>query len=1018
MNPIHIALSGLLLTSNLLAQTIPIPNPSFEQGQNQPDAWKLIGPQGQWLTDNAPDGRRAIAVSGDGDTSSFWQSPPLPLKPSTIYRLTFRARSLGASGGTATSGPAFCNRDLGSLPAQWTAYESIFVTPQSFNNTSLRFGQWHVNGAVAFDDITLTEVQPVYFHDADLSFARNEIPLGNGEMIRGSEYTFTAPFQALSANHSRSLISYNCGFNTDRWTFSPNTQAIYRHDLHVRTQMSAQVHVSVTWHNAGQLHVEASADGTDWKLLGTIDKLAAQSFKIPGALLPAREIFIRLRAGDDPNTSLQVGGYSYTSTLGQQDPPLVGNTHFFSISSIDPRLAVTIHSLGETVPGGYNLLAVFATNKTNQPITLTPTLAVESSRQSATIKPSLPNPADNKPWVIQPGNRAIYFDYELPQSGAHTLRLTLGDFTAETTLTVPDLHDTSYGQLLPPTTADTALWWASSGWKISDTRPAPTAQSPSILIRTARNEAEAAQLVLRPRKDLFKFTVQPQPLTGPDNAVLPADAIDILRVGYLMVSRPTDRIGAVGYWPDPLPPLTSPIKLEHNYNHALWIRVKVPRDAKPGLYTGHILLAADNYRAQVPLTVEVYDFALPDRMTCQTAFGFSPQNVWKYQKLDNKSDRRAVLEKYWANFAAHHISPYDPAPLDPLIVSWHDRKTFVPTFNFVAWDAAMTRAIDHYYFNTFRLQIPGRGGGTFHARVDPELNGFKENTPEYKAAFTNYGQAIQEHLRQKGWLDEAFVYWFDEPDPKDYAFVNNGFRKLKEAAPDLNRMLTEQVEPELVGGPNIWCPVTPEYRPEPAEQRRQAGDKFWWYVCTGPKAPYCTLFIDHPATEMRVWLWQTWQHNIDGILVWQTNYWTSDTAYPDPNEPQNPYNDPMGWVSGYGTPKGARNPWGNGDGRFIYPPEAAADASSNTPILDGPVDSIRWEMLRDGIEDYEYLTILRRLLKERGDKLPPAQRAACTALLQVPPDITSTMTTFTRDPAPIEARRHAIAKAIEALGKP
>jgi hypothetical protein len=55
---------------------------------------------------------------------------------------------------------------------------------------------------------------------------------------------------------------------------------------------------------------------------------------------------------------------------------------------------------------------------------------------------------------------------------------------------------------------------------------------------------------------------------------------------------------------------------------------------------------------------------------------------------------------------------------------------------------------------------------------------------------------------------------------------------------------------------------------------------------------------------MRVWLWQTFQRNINGILVWQCNYWTSGTAYPDAKTPQNPYQDPMSWMSGYGTPSG------------------------------------------------------------------------------------------------------------------
>ena len=118
--------------------------------------------------------------------------------------------------------------------------------------------------------------------------------------------------------------------------------------------------------------------------------------------------------------------------------------------------------------------------------------------------------------------------------------------------------------------------------------------------------------------------------------------------------------------------------------------------------------------------------------------------------------------------------------------------------------------------------------------------------------------------------------------------------------------------------------------------------------------------------------------------MWQTNYWTSSAAYPDPAQPQNPYADPMGWVSGYSTPAGVRQAWGNGDGRFLYPPESAADGRPTAPVLDGAVPSIRLEMLRDGIEDYEYLAILRQLVEARRDKLTAEQLAECMALLEDP----------------------------------
>jgi hypothetical protein len=740
-----------------------------------------------------------------------------------------------------------------------------------------------------------------------------------------------------------------------------------------------------------------------------------------------------------------------------------------------------------------------------------------------------------------------------------------------------DYFNAPYGKLLPSSTGKVGLWWASSGWKISRDKPLPDAKSSAVMICAAGNEAEAAQLVVRPTIALRGLAVRAGMLTGPGGAIIPAENVEVLRVRYVNVVQPTDKSSVLGLWPDPLPPFKSPIDLEPQKNQPLWVRVKVPRSAPAGIYTGGIKLTAQNYNADVMLRVEVYDFVLPERMTCTTAFGFSAGNVFRYQKLSETEQKRQVLDKYWASFGAHHISPYNPAPLDRVNVTWPDVKppprkweggvevtnekhagkqslllfddkndlsvtatyksliripqgglrlhfwyrtalpehAFLVTLNhhdasdkwiyggnndigiegaghwqqfdrviksfregaksvrlnlrattwteagehtglvwfdevsvadattgdelieggdfeppvlqdvdreklkvkldFSAWDKAMARGIDHYRFNCFRLGIPGLGGGTFHARSEPQLLGFAEDTPHYKILFNSYCTQLQEHLRRKGWLDEAFVYWFDEPAPKDYEFVANGFEKLKQAAPDINRMLTEQVEPDLIGGPNIWCAISHNFKNDVAEQRRKHGEKFWWYVCTGPKAPYCTLFIDHPGTELRVWLWQTWQRKIDGILVWQSNYWTSSVAYPDSENPQDPYEDPMGWRSGYSTPKGVKKPWGNGDGRFIYPPEAAADAHPSGPVLDGPVDSIRWEMLRDGIEDYEYLAILKRLLESRKDKLNADRRRKYAALLEVPGDITSDMTTFTKDPAPIETHRDRVARTIAEL---
>ncbi len=736
--------------------------------------------------------------------------------------------------------------------------------------------------------------------------------------------------------------------------------------------------------------------------------------------------------------------------------------------------------------------------------------------------------------------------------------------------------------LLPAPAPGVTLWWAlSSAAKIRPDQPAPTTPDSAIRLNCARNEREAVQLVVRSSRQIEDFHLHGAALVGPNGATIPASQIDLLQVKYLDITQATDRASTPGLWPDPLLPITGPLELKPDFNHAFWLRVFVPTNAAAGLYRGTVTVTAKDLKAVVPLELRVYDFALPDRMTCTTAFGFSPGNVFRYHGLQTEEQKRAVLEKYWADLAAHHISPYNPAPLDRIQEKWPDihppktvwdkwtglcivsnethsgqgallinddkvnenvtvsydplikipakdlrlkcwyrtpvpghrflvtlnhfdaRKQWLPGRNndltlrgdgrwqqldelithfppgaeyvrfnarattwtdrgeelglvwlddisltdagtgeelapggdferrprtepvvplaqlrvqldFTAWDRGMA-ALDRYHFNAFQVHIPGIGGGTFHAISPPNLLGFGEDTPEYPALFDSYCRQLEAHLAARGWLDRAFIYWFDEPSTDQYPFVMNGFAKLKRSAPRIARMLTEQVEPTLIGGPDIWCSISDNYDHVRAEARRQYGEKFWWYVCTGPKAPYAGLFVDHPAPEMRIWLWQTFQRNIEGVLVWETTYWTSSAAYPDAKHPQNPYTDPMSWTSGYSTPDGDRRPWGNGDGRFIYPPPAAADGNPSTPILDGPVDSIRWEQLRDGLEDYEYLSILRRRLAERRAVLPAETYQRLARLLEVPENISQSLTQFASDGVPIEQQRDRVARAIEEL---
>jgi hypothetical protein len=447
-------------------------------------------------------------------------------------------------------------------------------------------------------------------------------------------------------------------------------------------------------------------------------------------------------------------------------------------------------------------------------------------------------------------------------------------------------------------------------------------------------------------------------------------------------------------------------------NQPLWALVHVAQEAASGDYTGSIQLAAEGWNAAVPVKLHVWNFALPEKNHVATCFGGGIEA--DFLQIKSEEDKRRAQDYLWQAFADHRISPQNPVPLDPFQVKFtYDADPPRVEIDFSAFDAAMERAINKYHFTHFHVPIQGVGGGDFKTGDNrPHLGPYDENTPQYKAMFKSQVQQIEKHLRDKGWLDMVYLYLWDEPGRDIYPDIQAGVAKLKENAPGLKTFITlNRADSSLDGLFDIRCPVSPHYNQAVADARRGKGVAYWWYICCGPKAPFCSTFIDHPAAELRTWLWQTWQRNILGILIWHTTFWQGPDGLNDP------YGDPMGYVCGFHVTD--RRYYGNGDGRFFYPPLKGAfpGKSGSDPVVEPPVSSIRVEMLREGIEDYEFLWLLRDLIGKKRASLPAHATQRYEALLQVPGEITTNMTTFTTDARPLDARRAAVAEAIEELSK-
>lgn len=338
------------------------------------------------------------------------------------------------------------------------------------------------------------------------------------------------------------------------------------------------------------------------------------------------------------------------------------------------------------------------------------------------------------------------------------------------------------------------------------------------------------------------------------------------------------------------------------------------------------------------------------------------------------------------------------------------------SIDFTDFDRGARRYLDEFGFNAYDLPLEGLGTGSFYDRTAGTFAGFRQGTPEYDNLLSQYLLQVEDHLARNGWLGREYIYWFDEPDPKDYPFVREGMLNIRKNAPRLTRFITEhQPGPEIMDVSEIGCTIFNRVDPKAVAELAPKGREFWSYLCTGPKSPWVTLFIDHPAVNLRMWLWMTYKWGLKGILVWRADYWSSPTLFP-PGVLQNPWADPMSYTVGYGVPFGQVNRWGNGDGRFLYPPNRDP-GKEKTKYLSGPVNSVRWEIMREGIEDYEYFVLLERAVKEaKGKAKNKGIIVEATKLLDFPAKLFTSGTEYTKDPLDL-LRYRAKVKVAEMIEK-
>ncbi len=491
-------------------------------------------------------------------------------------------------------------------------------------------------------------------------------------------------------------------------------------------------------------------------------------------------------------------------------------------------------------------------------------------------------------------------------------------------------------------------------WTVTDTRRVlredPAENGVDVRLGAAKNEWESFQILLRSTEPMPAVQVTPGDLTGPEGAVLPAGNAQLYRQHQLHLTIPTYRNEQFrpGWYPDALIPACHPLTgkpleghyrampfdLPANETHGFWVDLKVPAEAKAGVYRGtYRVTSGDGPSVAVPVELTVWDFRLPDTPTLVTAMGDPVGRLRSYfarraeqAKEPEPQDWEAVRRQVSELLCQNRINATPPDELIP--VAQPDGSFTIPKEKIDAF----RKFVDRYHINAYQTPHPAS------VVKDPD-----KQHDRLQAWLWSFDRAYKELDRPQVVF---FTYLRDEPNDKEaYQYVQKWGQAVRSARSVVKVMVVEQTWSQdkdwgdLYGAVDIWCPLFSLFKPESAAKRQVLGETIWTYTALCQREPTPWWHTDYPLLNYRVPAWIAWRYRIRGILYWGgMSYW-------------NQVDDP--WTQPETLDRRKKNgPLFNGEGSLLYPGRAVG--------YDGVAPSMRLKALRDSIEDYEYLAILEQ----------------------------------------------------------
>jgi hypothetical protein len=521
-----------------------------------------------------------------------------------------------------------------------------------------------------------------------------------------------------------------------------------------------------------------------------------------------------------------------------------------------------------------------------------------------------------------------------------------------------------------------------------------------ITVAGAGNEHVPFQVVItapvpegwRPKApDGFFITVTD--LTSSSGKVIPQKQVSLFLEHYIQIYAISSPIGATGYWPDALAPLKESFSMQAQYivvgNRPVWVDIFIPAATPAGIYKGTLTITRfDKVIETLSVEIEVYGFSLPEETHLITYVNISKGELADfYNKPVSSPEIEQLTLNYFDFLFARRMETWGNDPLIPELTIKGENVEL--KFNDVRYD---------YYLNKLKTKRVIFDAGPYnlvgHINEEPFSPGFNKKVKAYL-------KNVEAYFTKNGWRDRlVFNSPIDEPNSKkDYEDTRRWAELVHESVPGIPFLATESPVTDnpdwgtLRGYVNNFCVHgnalnDPEVKKAIREEQAKGGE-VTWYISCDQAYPQPNYFIDAPAMDPVMVPWITARYHMNGILYWATNFW---------NQTPDPWLDPVTFISGFECSGGYVL---NGEGSLIYPGDHAKRYTGQ-PDVNGPVSSIRFELLREGIEDYEYLW----MLKDKGDG-DFAEKQVQNLVIDV--------STFSRNLEELYLTRKAMARRLEQL---